>query len=373
MARPHLRSSPTPAAPVPTPSAPLGPNVRPSTDQGGLHAATTAQADPTRPQNDAVAKLKDRAANALFERIGSRLTDSSLSEEQLHKLVRTELNHVVEEEQVPLSTEERKRLIRDVQDDVLGHGPLQLLLDDPTVTEIMVNGPNKIYVEQRGKLTRTEVHFASEDHLRRIIERIVSRVGRRIDESSPLVDARLPDGSRVNAVIPPLAFSGSSLTIRKFSKDPFKVADLINFGTLTPEMAELLHACVEARLNITTFSVALQTVLRSPLETRPRCGRLTDSAILQQAAEVEMTDGGNDRFPFGMRPGVNDNWMQPSFRDAPRQSPPTPMADPRLDLGNARRDCCAYRLQRIELRRLGLLAVQRCGGAAAAAERQHGV
>ncbi|WP_043496527.1 CpaF family protein [Georgenia sp. SUBG003] len=284
-------SSPTPAAPVPTPSAPLGPNVRPSTDQGGLHAATTAQADPTRPQNDAVAKLKDRAANALFERIGSRLTDSSLSEEQLHKLVRTELNHVVEEEQVPLSTEERKRLIRDVQDDVLGHGPLQLLLDDPTVTEIMVNGPNKIYVEQRGKLTRTEVHFASEDHLRRIIERIVSRVGRRIDESSPLVDARLPDGSRVNAVIPPLAFSGSSLTIRKFSKDPFKVADLINFGTLTPEMAELLHACVEARLNIIvsggtgTGKTTLLNVLSSFIPEGERIVTIEDAVELQLQQE----------------------------------------------------------------------------------------
>jgi pilus assembly protein CpaF len=114
----------------------------------------------------------------------------------------------------------------------------------------MVNGPNMIYIEQGGKLIRADARFDSEEHLRRVIERIVSRVGRRIDESSPLVDARLADGSRVNAVIPPLAFSGSTLTIRKFSKDPFKVHDLIKFGTLSPEMAELLQACVEARLNM---------------------------------------------------------------------------------------------------------------------------
>ena len=127
---------------------------------------------------------------------------------------------MVEDEKIPLTTEQRQRLIRDVEDDVLGHGPLQRLLDDPSVTEIMVNGPDMIYVEQDGKLVRSSAHFASEEHLRRMIERIVSRVGRRIDESSPLVDARLADGSRVNAIIPPLAFNGSSLTIRKFAQGP---------------------------------------------------------------------------------------------------------------------------------------------------------
>ena len=199
---------------------------------------------------DALTKLKDSTAATLFERMGGRLNDASLSEEQLHALVRAQLNSVVEEEKVPLSSEQRQRLIRDVEDDVFGLGPLQRLLDDPTVTEIMVNGPDMVYVEQSGKLMLAPVRFDNEQHLRRIIERIVSRVGRRIDEASPLVDARLADGSRVNAVIPPLAFSGSTLTIRKFSKDPFKVDDLIAFGTLSPEMAELLRACVEARLNI---------------------------------------------------------------------------------------------------------------------------
>lgn len=199
---------------------------------------------------DPLARLKERAANQLFERIGSRLNDPRLGEEQLHELVRTELNAVVEAEQTPLTSDERHRLIDAVRDDVLGLGPLQPLLDDPTTTEIMVNGPDAVYVEHDGKLRRANARFSSEEHLRQIIERIVSRVGRRVDESSPLVDARLEDGSRVNAIIPPLAFGGSALTIRKFARNPYRVDDLVRFGTLTPELADLVHACVEARLNI---------------------------------------------------------------------------------------------------------------------------
>jgi pilus assembly protein CpaF len=238
-------------------------------------------------REDTLTKLKDGAAAALFDRLGARLNDPSLSEDQLHALVRSELNHVVEEEKVPLSNEQRLRLIRDVQDDVLGHGPLQRLLDDPSVTEIMVNGPDMVYMERDGKLTRSSAHFASEADLRRVIERIVSRVGRRIDESSPMVDARLQDGSRVNAVIAPLAFSGSSLTIRKFAKEPFKVSDLIGFGTLTPEMAELLRACVEARLNIIvsggtgTGKTTLLNVLSSFIPEGERIITIEDAVELQ--------------------------------------------------------------------------------------------
>jgi pilus assembly protein CpaF len=237
--------------------------------------------------NDALVKLKDRAATALFERLGGRLNDPSLSEAQLHALVRSDLNKVVEVEKVPLTSEQRLRLIRDVEDDVLGHGPLQRLLDDPSVTEIMVNGPDMIYVEQDGKLVRSSAHFTSEEHLRRMIERIVSRVGRRIDESSPLVDARLADGSRVNAVIPPLAFNGSSLTIRKFAKDPYKVDDLVAFGTLSIEMAELLRACVEARLNIIvsggtgTGKTTLLNVLSSFIPEGERIVTIEDAVELQ--------------------------------------------------------------------------------------------
>ena len=234
-----------------------------------------------------MATLKERASRALFERMGARLNDASLDEAQLHALVREELAHVVEQEDVPLTAEERQRLFHDVDDDVLGYGPLQHLLEDNSVTEIMVNGPDRIYVERNGKLVRTPARFASEEHLRRVIERIVSRVGRRIDESSPLVDARLGDGSRVNAIIPPLAFNGSSLTIRKFAKDPFDVGDLIAFGTLSPEMTELLHACVKARLNIIvsggtgTGKTTLLNVLSSFIPENERIITIEDAVELQ--------------------------------------------------------------------------------------------
>ncbi|MEO5832008.1 MAG: CpaF family protein [Nakamurella sp.] len=237
--------------------------------------------------SDALAKLKERAAKALFERMGARLSDTSLGEQQLHELVHHELAEVVEEEKMPLSPDERSRLLREVSDDVIGYGPLQRLLDDDAVTEIMVNGPKMIFVERDGKLTLSSVKFMSEEHLRRIIERIVSRVGRRIDESSPLVDARLLDGSRVNAVIPPLAFSGSSLTIRKFAKDPFQVEDLIAFGTMTPQMAELLNACVQARLNIIvsggtgTGKTTLLNVLSSFIPDGERIITIEDAVELQ--------------------------------------------------------------------------------------------
>ncbi|MBP1135385.1 pilus assembly protein CpaF [Arthrobacter sp. PvP023] len=236
---------------------------------------------------DALAGLKQRAGKALFERLGARLTDSSLTDEELRKIARDELSLVIDEEQVPLSPEERRRLIRDVGDDVLGYGPLQRYLEDPSVTEIMVNRPDQVYVERDGRLILTDGRFSSEEHLRKVIERIVAKVGRRIDESSPLVDARLEDGSRVNAIIPPLAVNGSSLTIRKFSKIPLTVQNLIDFGTLTPEMAELLNACVRAKLNIIvsggtgTGKTTLLNVLSSFIPSDDRIVTIEDAVELQ--------------------------------------------------------------------------------------------
>ncbi|MDV7999868.1 CpaF family protein [Rhodococcus sp. IEGM 1408] len=252
----------------------------PTSATAGVAAAEDPTADP-------LIALKERAASALFERIGARLNNPSLTEDQLHAMVRTELNKVVEDETIPLTGDQRQRLIADVQADVLGHGPLEKLLDDPEITEIMVNGPDMIFVERAGRITRHPSRFTSEEHLRQVIERIVSRIGRRVDESSPLVDARLADGSRVNAVIPPLAVNGSSLTIRKFSKDPFKVHDLIRFGTLTPEMAELLQACVEARLNIIVSGgtgsgkTTLLNVLSSFIPEGERIVTIEDAVELQ--------------------------------------------------------------------------------------------
>ncbi len=235
----------------------------------------------------ALASLKQRAGEALFERMGSRLTDANISEEDLRKAAREELSQVIDEEQVPLSPEERRRLIREIGDDVLGLGPLQRYLDDDTVTEIMVNKPDQIYIEQGGQLSLTGSKFATEAHLRRVIERIVSRVGRRIDESSPMVDARLADGSRVNAIIPPLAVSGPSLTIRKFSRVPLTVEDLAMYGTMTPDMATLLDACVRARLNILvtggtgTGKTTLLNVLSGFLPADDRIVTIEDAVELQ--------------------------------------------------------------------------------------------
>lgn len=154
------------------------------------------------------------------------------------------------DEGITLSRSDQQRLMQELWDEVFDLGPIAPLLKDPTVSEVMVNGPYQVYVERRGKLVKTDVQFRDDDHVLHIIEKIVTPLGRRIDESSPMVDARLEDGSRVNAIIPPLALNGPTLTIRKFSQDPYQVADLIRFGTLTVEMARFLEACVKARLNI---------------------------------------------------------------------------------------------------------------------------
>lgn len=235
----------------------------------------------------ALSALKERASQALYERLGARITDSSLEEAELHQYVKDELKIVVDEEQVPLTSTERQRLIREIIDDVLGHGPIQRFLDDPSISEVMVNRFDQVYVERAGKLTLTDTKFASDDALRRVIERIVSKVGRRIDESSPLVDARLADGSRVNAIIPPLAVNGPALTIRKFGGDALTVQKLIGFGSLSPEMAELLQACVLARMNIIvsggtgTGKTTLLNALSSFIPASDRIVTIEDAVELQ--------------------------------------------------------------------------------------------
>ncbi len=240
---------------------------------------------------DALAGLKQRAALALFERMGTRFGDASASEEELRGSAVEELSAVIDEEQVPLSPEERRRLIREIADEVMGLGPLQRLLEDPSVTEIMVNRFDQIYIERNGHLSVTALQFSSDDHLRKVIERIVSKVGRRIDESTPLVDARLEDGSRVNAIIPPLAVNGPALTIRKFSQVPLTVRNLIDWGSLTVEMAELLSACVKARLNIIvsggtgTGKTTLLNVLSSFIPEDDRIVTIEDAVELQLQQE----------------------------------------------------------------------------------------
>lgn len=223
--------------------------------------------------------------------MGTRFGDSSGSEDELRASAVEELSAVIDDEQVPLSPEERRRLIREIADEVMGFGPLQRLLEDPSVTEIMVNRFDQIYIERNGHLSLTGSQFSSDDHLRKVIERIVSKVGRRIDESSPLVDARLEDGSRVNAIIPPLAVNGPSLTIRKFSHVPLTVRNLIEWGSITVEMAELLSACVKARLNIIvsggtgTGKTTLLNVLSSFIPEEDRIVTIEDAVELQLQQE----------------------------------------------------------------------------------------
>ncbi|RDV09729.1 CpaF family protein [Arthrobacter sp. RT-1] len=237
--------------------------------------------------NEALTAVKDRAGVALYERMGSRITDNSLEDSELQQYVKDELRKIIEEEEIPLTLTERARLVQEIIDDVLGLGPLEKFLLDSDITEIMVNGPEKIYVERQGKLTLSGSRFTDEEHLRRVIERIVTKVGRRIDESSPMVDARLQDGSRVNAIIPPLAVSGSSLTIRKFGQVPLTVNNLISLGSMSPEMAELLQACVRARLNIIvsggtgTGKTTMLNVLSSFLPSDERIVTIEDAVELQ--------------------------------------------------------------------------------------------
>jgi pilus assembly protein CpaF len=201
-------------------------------------------------QRDRIADIRTRVQERLVETLGPSLYDASMSDTELEGLVHQRLRELLDEEESGLSAQEKLLIVRQIGDSVMGLGPLEPFVRDPDVTEIMVNGWDSIYVERGGRLYWTAVKFHDEGQLRRTIDKIVARVGRRIDESSPYCDARLPDGSRVNAIIPPLALDGPALTIRKFSADPYQVSDLVSFGTMTRETAELLDACVRGRLNI---------------------------------------------------------------------------------------------------------------------------
>ncbi|HUQ00170.1 MAG TPA: CpaF family protein [Aeromicrobium sp.] len=244
---------------------------------------------------DAVADVKSRVMTELLTRLGTRLNDITLTEDRLHGMVRDELAKIVDSQNLMLAPEERQHILREVGDDALGLGPLQRLLDDPTVTEIMVNDHATVYIERAGVISRTPYRFTNEEHLRRVIDRIVARVGRRIDESSPLVDARLQDGSRVNAIIPPLAVKGSSLTIRKFSETPYTVDDLIGFGSMTRPIAEFLRGCVMARLNVLvsggtgTGKTTLLNVLSSFIPSTERIVTIEDAVELRLMQEHVIT------------------------------------------------------------------------------------
>ena len=241
--------------------------------------------------SDPLAELKQKVHALLLEDLGPQLYDAHMQQSELEARVRSTLQEVLQREETPLTAADRTRLSSEVADDILGYGPLEPFLRDPAVTEVMVNGPESIYIEIDGRIQPTHGRFNDEGHLRRTIDKIVAKVGRRIDEASPMVDARLPDGSRVNAVVPPIALDGSMLTVRKFASDPFTVDDLIDFGTMTPAVAEFLDACVRGRMNILVSGgtgsgkTTTLNVLSSFLPADQRIVTIEDAAELQLGQE----------------------------------------------------------------------------------------
>ncbi|HRT30892.1 MAG TPA: CpaF family protein [Anaerolineae bacterium] len=263
-------------------SAPSGPAA-----PGGAapDQAAAAQRRPASPPRDAYIDLKSRVQNRLVAELDPSMDISRTDE--VRRTIRQMYETILEEESIVLSRAERERLFEQIVAEILGLGPLEPLLADDSITEIMVNGAKNVYVERSGKLERTSVTFESNEHLMRIIERIVAPLGRRIDESSPQVDARLKDGSRVNAVIPPISLIGPVLTIRKFFRVPLQVADLIRLGTATEEVMEFLRACVVAALNIIvsggtgTGKTTFLNVLSSYIPADERIITIENAAELQ--------------------------------------------------------------------------------------------
>ena len=227
----------------------------------------------------------------LIEELGPELSEGNLTAGELRARVNTQLQAALDEESTPLSLADRVRLGEDIANDILGYGPIQTYLEDPEVSEVMVNGPDKVYIERHGKIERTPTSFIDEPHLRRVIDKIVGEVSRRVDESSPMVDARLPDGSRINAVIHPLAIGGPFLKVRKFSKDPLQVDDLVVNKTFTPPLARFLEACVVGRLNVVVSGgtdagkTTFLNVLSSFIPADERVVTIEDSKELQLRQE----------------------------------------------------------------------------------------
>lgn len=261
---------------------------------------TTSAASPQRLTAADLLKFK----HYLIETISRQLEGEALPSERRREFVLERLKTIFEQARLPLSEEIRNQLFKDILDELLGYGPIQPLLEDDTISEIMVNGPKKIYVERKGQLVKVPITFEDDAHLIRIIERIVLPLGRRIDADNPTVDARLPDGSRVNAVVPPVAIDGPILTIRKFRKDKLTIAQLIEYGSLTQHMADFLRACVLARLNIIisggtgSGKTTLLNALSGFIPENERIVTIEDAAELQlqqdHVVRMETKHGGED-------------------------------------------------------------------------------
>jgi len=276
-----------------------GESQSPSPQNGSSAAPSSAPMQPRKPLSmgsqpqDTYQDLKSRVQNKLLSELDPSVDVTEITE--VRKTIQSLFDQILVEENFVLSRTEKARLFDQIVAEILGLGPLQPLLEDDTITEVMVNGAKNIYVERRGKLQRVPLTFESNEHVMRIIERIVAPLGRRIDESSPYVDARLPDGSRVNAIIPPVSLVGPVLTIRKFSKNPFTVDQLIQFGSLTSESLQFLDACVKSRVNVVisggtgSGKTTLLNVLSGFIPSDERIVTIENAAELQLRQEHVIT------------------------------------------------------------------------------------
>ena len=259
-----------------------------SSNQGSRLGLSASQAGGA--GNKSFDDLKRHIHSKLVEKLDfTRVKD--LASDALRRDIRRVVEHLCDTENPLLNRMERERLIDEILDETLGFGPLEVFLKDPTISDILVNGAKCVYVERRGKLEKSDVVFRDNDHLLQIIDRIVSKVGRRVDETSPMVDARLPDGSRVNAVIPPISLDGANLSIRRFGSNPLKLEDLLNYKTFTPEMAMLMEASIKARLNVVISGgtgcgkTTLLNTLSSFIPNDERVITIEDAAELQLQQE----------------------------------------------------------------------------------------
>jgi pilus assembly protein CpaF len=245
------------------------------------------------PARESFREAKFRVQNRLINELDPKL--DLTNQVEVRRQIEELFGKIADEEGLALTRAERVRMLEQITDEILGLGPMEPLLRDETITEVMVNGPQQVYIEREGRLELTNVTFQNDEHVMKIIQRIIAPIGRRIDESSPMVDARLADGSRVNAIIPPLSLVGPVLTIRKFSATPFTVEDLVRFGTATPEMFEFLEACVKARLNIFVSGgtgsgkTTMLNILSSFIPDDERIVTIEDAAELQLRQEHVVT------------------------------------------------------------------------------------
>jgi pilus assembly protein CpaF len=279
------------SAPSAGPEAPGG-NL-PAVPGGPPGAPTTPRLTSQAPVRESFRDVKFRIQNRVIQDLDPKLDLSNQVE--VRRQIEEIFGKVIDEEGLALTRAERVRMLEQITDEIIGLGPLEPLLRDESITEVMVNGPRQVYIERSGKLELTNVVFQNDDHVMRIIDRIIAPIGRRVDESSPMVDARLTDGSRVNAIIPPLSLVGPVITIRKFSASPFTTDDLIRFGTATADMFEFLRACVEARLNVFVSGgtgsgkTTTLNVLSSFIPNDERIVTIEDAAELQLRQEHVVT------------------------------------------------------------------------------------